>query len=149
MCLQIMYLEYIYIYIYIYIYDLSLNNLKWFICHKTQPELPTKYSLTNDICIKTGLRSNKCWWIVSDTMFEFVNSAVNSARIWLAVLRLCRYPPPLLLFKWDPQGNSLFFLYFADLSRRLCLTLSFCFVSSCLFAFVFWQFFLKQGGLSK
>ena len=32
-------LQYIYIYIYIYIYKevLTLNNLQWLICHKTQP----------------------------------------------------------------------------------------------------------------
>ena len=34
-----------------------------------------------------------------------------SAWIWLAVLKLCRYPLPLL-FKWDPSGISLFVFFF-------------------------------------
>ena len=68
----------------------------------------------------------------------------------LAVLLLCLYLPPLLLFKWDlPRDLLLLFGFFLDLSWRLCLAHSFCFVSFCLFAFDFRQFFLKQDGLSK
>ena len=32
-------------------------------------------------------------------MLKFVNSMLMSVRIWLAVVKLCRYPPPLLLYK--------------------------------------------------
>ena len=47
------------------------------------------------------------------------------------------------------KGSPSFFVLFSELSKRLCLGCSFCFVRSCLSAFDFWQFFLKQGSLSK
>ena len=67
-----------------------------------------------------------------------------SARIWLAVLKLCRYPRPCGYLSETCQGTPPLHLvfFFSDLSRRFCLALSFCFVSSCLFTFDFRYFFL-------
>ena len=72
-----------------------------------------------------------------------------SARIWLAVLKLWRKLPPLLLFKSDPQGSALFYRFFSPRAEASVWLAPFA-LWVLFIRLRFWaDFFLKQGGLSK
>ena len=86
-------------------------------------------------------------WII---LLKFVNWAVNVCSNLIDCFEFVPLSPtPALIYVTPAKVSSSYFGVFFSTSRRLCLVCYFCFASSCLFAFDFGQFFLKQSSLRK
>ena len=89
-------------------------------------------------CREVRLHPNKVWH--KTALLKFVNLSVNVSLNMIG----CFEVVPLSSAPTVIWVRPTLYFFFSDLSWRHCLAHSFCFVSSCLFASDFKQFFLSK-----